>query len=191
MKAFENLKRETGKNEKCNLHNQLLIYYCTTCQKAICSDCAMFGSDHKEHKFEHLEKVYNQHVKSIKDESGFIKEQLMNYMKAMESIRRSIDSIQKAKEAKEEELVRVMETLRNNLEKQLKEKLVLLLSEKSAIGNEITYLETLTEAMEKEINAASKSQLVKRSKELTKIIGEAKKRPTISFDGFNCSPEFT
>jgi tripartite motif-containing protein 37 len=151
----------------------------------------MFGSEHKDHKFEHLEKVYNQHVKNIKDESGFIKERLTNYMKAMESIRKSIDNIQKAKETKEEELIRVMEILRNNLEKQLKEKLVLLLSEKSAIGNEITYLETLTETMESEINAASKSQLVKKSKELIKVVDEAKKRPTISFDAFNSSPEFT
>eukprot|EP00826_Nyctotherus_ovalis_P017643 TRINITY_DN15207_c0_g3_i2.p1 TRINITY_DN15207_c0_g3~~TRINITY_DN15207_c0_g3_i2.p1 ORF type:complete len:152 (+),score=54.75 TRINITY_DN15207_c0_g3_i2:397-852(+) len=150
----------------------------------------MFENEHKEHKFEHLEKVYEQHVKSIKGESGFIRERLSSYVKLMEGIRRSIDSIQKAKEAKEDELVRIVETLKSNLEKQLKEKLMLLLSEKSAIGNEITYLETLAETMENEINSASRSQLVKKSKELIKVIEDAKKRPTVAFDGSNASPNF-
>lgn len=151
----------------------------------------MFESEHKEHKFEHLEKVYEQHVRSIRGESGFIRERLSSYVRLMESVRRAIDSIQKAKAAKEDELVRVAEMLRNSLEKQLKEKLVLLLSEKSAIANEITYLETLSETTENEINSASRSQLVKKSKELIKVIEEAKQRPAVAFDESSASPNFT
>ena len=42
---------KTGKNKKdlCNEHNTALNYFCNTCKKPICSDCAMFGNDHKQH----------------------------------------------------------------------------------------------------------------------------------------------
>jgi tripartite motif-containing protein 37 len=51
------------------LHDTALNYYCNTCTKAICSDCAMFGEEHKAHQFERLQVVYQRHVDSIRVES--------------------------------------------------------------------------------------------------------------------------
>jgi tripartite motif-containing protein 37 len=58
-----------SKKELCTLHDTELNYYCNTCRKAICSDCAMFGEEHRSHQFERLAVVYGRHVEQIKSES--------------------------------------------------------------------------------------------------------------------------
>ena len=90
------MTKKVEKDEKCSQHEQPLIYYCTTCKKSICSDCAMFGNEHKDHKFEHLSNVYNQHLHRIKEEEKFIIKKLSEYSKLMDGLRKSIDEIQKS-----------------------------------------------------------------------------------------------
>ena len=42
----------------------------------ICSDCAMFGSDHKSHEFEKLSQVYERHVEKIRKEANGLRKRL-------------------------------------------------------------------------------------------------------------------
>ena len=45
--------------EYCSVHTKTqLDYFCNTCRKPICSDCAMMGDTHKHHSFEKLKKIY-------------------------------------------------------------------------------------------------------------------------------------
>jgi len=44
-------------------------YFCETCTVPLCSDCAMFGDTHKEHKFKRLGEVYETHCEIIKKEA--------------------------------------------------------------------------------------------------------------------------
>jgi len=70
LKALDNLHmKKEGDEELCQMHKNKLNYYCTTCQVAICSDCAMIGFQHKSHEFEHISKTYDLHVEKIKKES--------------------------------------------------------------------------------------------------------------------------
>ena len=81
------IKKEEDE-ELCPTHKNKLQYYCTTCQIAICSDCAMIGyvvrklnlrsclnqfKKHKAHEFEHISKTYDFHVEKIKKESVGLK----------------------------------------------------------------------------------------------------------------------
>lgn len=52
------------------------MYYCNTCKIATCSDCAMFGEEHKGHKFQKLNEVYEKHVKLIKGEAENLRSRL-------------------------------------------------------------------------------------------------------------------
>ena len=150
----------------------------------------MFGNEHKDHKFEHLSNVYNQHLNNIKEEEKFIIKKLSEYSKLMDGLRKSIDEIQKSKDDKEEELVRVMGIFKERLELQLNDKLMILLSQKSAIGEEIGHLETLEKNMDKEISSASKSGLIEKSKELIDSIVEIQSRPIVSFNNNEVSSYF-
>lgn len=173
------------------MHSQALIYYCATCEKSICSDCAMFGDDHKEHRFEHLEKVYEQHLQSIRSESEFVHARAAEYAKHMERIKRMIETIQRAKDDKVEELMRVKRLVQEKLEEELKEKLMVLFSEKSVVGDEIKYLKGLQKDVEKEISFSTRSQLVLKSQELVKKIVEARARPELPIEDIDVSPEFS
>ena len=66
-----------SRKEMCPSHKGTpLSYYCVTCSKPICSDCAMFGSDHRSHQFEHLKDVYDRHLKTIREESTGLRTRL-------------------------------------------------------------------------------------------------------------------
>jgi len=42
--------KQTKAKEVCTEHdNTPMNYYCNTCKRAICSDCAMFGDEHRSH----------------------------------------------------------------------------------------------------------------------------------------------
>ena len=50
--ALDKLQIKIGKPRKelCGMHDTTeLNYFCNTCAKAICSDCAMFTEEHKSH----------------------------------------------------------------------------------------------------------------------------------------------
>ena len=142
----------------------------------------MFGSDHREHKFDHLEKVYDRHLKEVRTEQDCIKSRLKEYVKSMDELREIIKSVQEAKEEKWDEIDRITKLMQSKLEGQLKEKLMILLAEKNVIGDEISYLESLEESVNKEISSASKSNLVEKSSDLIKTIEEVKNRPGGTFD---------
>eukprot|EP00826_Nyctotherus_ovalis_P047440 TRINITY_DN5456_c0_g2_i3.p1 TRINITY_DN5456_c0_g2~~TRINITY_DN5456_c0_g2_i3.p1 ORF type:complete len:260 (+),score=67.68 TRINITY_DN5456_c0_g2_i3:175-954(+) len=184
------MAKEAEKDEKCEEHKQPLMYYCADCKQSICSDCAMFESQHKGHKFEHLAKVCDQHLNSIRAEESFIAEKLKHYFSLMEAMRMSIDKVQKAKDDKEEELMRMISLFKEKLELQLNDKLMILLSEKNSVSEEIEQLEMLEKVVDKEIEMGSKAGFIEKSKELIAAISEAKARPLISFNDLEVSAHF-
>ena len=177
-------------DEKCAQHEQPLIYYCSTCQKSICSDCAMFGTDHRDHKFEHLEKVFERHLNDIRTEEDFIKQRLKDHIHSMGELKEAIECVQKAKDEKVEEINVIVHQMNGRLDACLKTKLMTLLAQKSIIADEIGYLESLEESINKEITKSNRSGLVGRSRELIKTIDEVKNRPPTSFNSSNVSIEF-
>ena len=62
----------------------------------------MFGTEHKDHKFEHLEKIYDQHLGNIKGEYDIIRKKLVEYIKAMDEVRIPITNLQREKDKKKE-----------------------------------------------------------------------------------------
>ena len=189
MKAFENLKKKIGNDEKCARHSQSLVYFCTTCKKAICSDCAMFEIEHKGHNFEHLEKTYKHIVEDIKEKSCFLKDRLASYRIIMKEVRKSIDTIKKAKDEKSDEILRIMKILNEKLEKQLSDKMRVLMSNKTVLGDEMKCLENIQKKIEKEISESNKSNLVEKSKDFINELDELKFRPEISLNA-DVSPDF-
>ncbi|VDQ02224.1 unnamed protein product [Trichobilharzia regenti] len=57
----------------CELHNERLSVFCSTCDFSICHQCALFDNKHEQHSFRPLDEVYNEHVKQIKGEMDQLK----------------------------------------------------------------------------------------------------------------------
>ena len=62
--------------EQCPKHETDMLYYCNTCKTSTCSDCAMFGTEHKDHNFSKLTEIYDKHVEMIKKEAGGLRKRL-------------------------------------------------------------------------------------------------------------------
>lgn len=90
--------------EVCDEHKTDLNYFCKTCQVSICSDCAMFGTQHKDHEFERLTDVYNTHMDQLKNEKSSLTQRLTEMNTQMNSIENTIEKVTKAKEEKVKEI---------------------------------------------------------------------------------------
>ena len=51
--------------EACPDHDLPCTYFCETCAVSVCSDCALFSSEHKGHDFKHLRDVYADHAQRV------------------------------------------------------------------------------------------------------------------------------
>lgn len=189
--AIDKIKLKQNEEEKCPTHNQPLIYFCNTCNNAICSDCAMFGNTHKDHQFQHLSKVYNTHVDRIKQQAAIIKNRLSILNRNLEIIEKTIDKVTKGKEDKVNEINIIVEQILNRLETQLKSKLLTLLAQKGSMNDEIEYLQHLQSQISNQISFSAKSVLVSKSSDIIKVLKEVEEKPTQTFEKDSISTEFT
>ena len=118
--AIDTLQAKTPKRgEQCPEHETPLNYYCSTCKRAICSDCAMFGDDHRQHQFERLPLVYQRHVDLVKQESGCLLKRLQELGEHVRDTQSAIERVTKAKEEKAKELELFVESAQGKLNQQL------------------------------------------------------------------------
>ena len=144
FQAIDTLQTKGGSgrdDDMCTEHETMLNYYCNTCKRPICSDCAMFGQEHKDHEFERLNEVYTRQVNFIKNEESGLRRRLKELSAHMKVVETNIEQVSKAKEEKGKEIDEVVETMHTKLNNQLKQKLITLLSQKNVMGDEIEYLE--------------------------------------------------
>lgn len=79
-------------------------YFCNTCSVPICSDCALFGAEHKGHDFEHLKEVYKRHVDQITAENGSLQKRLKFLKADVSVVQETIEKVNKLKEERVKEL---------------------------------------------------------------------------------------
>ncbi|VDO76051.1 unnamed protein product [Schistosoma mattheei] len=84
--ASVNNALSTSSIEVCELHNERLSVFCTTCGYAICHQCALFDNDHEQHSFRPLDDVYNEHVKQIKNEMDQFKRRHLELISLLQDV---------------------------------------------------------------------------------------------------------
>jgi len=125
-------------NELCKDHGARLDYFCQTCKKPICSECAMFGgNDHKDHKFMRLGEVYDKHCDVIKKEAIGLKKRLKELKNYTNDVETTIEKVTKAKEEKSKEIENFNENIQHKLNTKLKNKLLTLWSQRQSMQDEI------------------------------------------------------
>ena len=99
----------------CKEHKTPLSYYCNTCKKPICSDCAMFGDTHKSHQFERLKDVYSRHVELIRGEASGLRRRLRDLNSNVNEVHQTIEKVKKAKQDRVKELDSFVENIQAQL----------------------------------------------------------------------------
>ena len=141
----------------------------------------MFGTDHKDHKFEHLEAVYTRHLKRVRDEAACIKSRLASCNVCMEALEHTLEAIQNAKDDKAREIATLVEQIYTRLDEHMKGKLMTLLAHKAGLAEEIEYLVTVEGDLNRDFTKTSKSVFVARSPELLNTLSEIQSRPLPTF----------
>lgn len=163
--------------ENCNSHHMSLDYFCNTCKLSICSDCAIFGKDHKGHEFKGIDDVYRKHVEIIKDESNLLRRNLRDLALTLREVDSNLETILTNKEQRSVEILLYFEEINNKLENDYKNNLKVLNENRICLFNEILYLKKMKKEINKKIKNSSKSKLILKSNRIINLISEINSKP--------------
>ena len=82
--------------------------------------------------------------------------------------------------------------MNQKLESDLKSKLVVLISQKNSVSDEIEYLENMKNELEHQIKESPKNVLIGKSEDLIQMLKETNEKPTFKFNpsGLNFNFKF-
>ncbi|XP_063973807.1 uncharacterized protein LOC135160770 isoform X2 [Diachasmimorpha longicaudata] len=167
--------------DRCSVHSEKLSVYCWTCGRCICHQCALWGGTHSGHTFKPLEEVYEQHVTQISGEVRQLKRRLMELISLVQEVERNVECVRAAKDERVREIRNAVELMIARLDSQLKAKLLTLMGQKNSLTLESEQLEALLQEIEHQLHTCTRSQLILKSAELSRMIHQVRKKPMTSF----------
>ncbi|XP_012552089.1 uncharacterized protein LOC101744303 isoform X2 [Bombyx mori] len=167
--------------DRCPNHQEKLTVYCWTCRRCICHQCALWGGTHSGHTFKPLEEVYEQHVTQIRDEVTQLRRRLMELISLVQDVERNVESVRAAKDERVREIRNAVELMISRLDSALKAKLLTLMGQKNSLTQETEQLEHLLQEIEHQLHTSTRSELIARSGDLSKMIHQVRKKPMASF----------
>ncbi|XP_045474703.1 uncharacterized protein LOC123680709 isoform X2 [Harmonia axyridis] len=179
--SLNSSRGDENDRDKCPTHLEKLSVYCWTCRCCICHQCALWGGTHSGHTFKPLDEVYEQHVTQIKDEVAQLRRRLMELISIVQEVERNVESVRSAKDERVREIRNAVELMIARLDSQLKTKLLTLMGQKDSLTQETEQLEHLLHEVEHQLHASTKSELITKSGELSRMIHSIRKKPMTSF----------
>ncbi|XP_050304969.1 E3 ubiquitin-protein ligase TRIM37-like isoform X2 [Anthonomus grandis grandis] len=173
-------RSDENERDKCPAHFEKLSVYCWTCRCCICHQCALWGGTHSGHTFKPLDEVYEQHVTQIKDEVAQLRRRLMELISIVQE-ERNVESVRSAKDERVREIRNAVELMIARLDSQLKTKLLTLMGQKDTLTQETEQLEHLLHEIEHQLQTCTRSELITKSSELSRMIHNVRKKPMTSF----------
>ncbi|GJQ85016.1 hypothetical protein Trydic_g3677 [Trypoxylus dichotomus] len=174
-------RTDESDRDKCMTHFEKLSVYCWTCRCCICHQCALWGGTHSGHTFKPLEEVYEQHITQIKDEVAQLRRRLMELISIVQEVERNVESVRSAKDERVREIRNAVELMIARLDSQLKTKLLTLMGQKDSLTQETEQLEHLLHEIEHQLHTCTRSELISKSGELSRMIHAIRKKPMTSF----------
>ncbi len=188
--ALEKLQIQNADGDKCETHNTPMHYFCITCQEAICSDCAMFGSSHKNHEFSHLMNVYQKHVDNVKLEAQGLMNKHTELSQLLASVEENIENVRKGRNESLQELNLCLDNMKSRIANIFDSKMLQLKKQKSDIADEIDFIETMQIKINRQLSNYSKSTLIYKTPELISMLQEIQNKPTYTSSFIPISPDF-
>ncbi|XP_026501673.2 sialidase-like isoform X2 [Vanessa tameamea] len=167
--------------DRCPTHQERLTVYCWTCRRCICHQCALWGGTHSGHTFKPLEEVYEQHVTQIRDEVAQLRRRLMELISLVQDVERNVESVRAAKDERVREIRNAVELMISRLDSALKAKLLTLMGQKNGLTQETEQLEHLLQEIEHQLHSSTRSELIAKSMDLSKMIHQVRRKPMASF----------
>lgn len=181
MQQSNSASQRESFRDRCPTHQEKLTVYCWTCRRCICHQCALWGGTHSGHTFKPLEEVYEQHVTQIRDEVFQLRRRLTELISLGQDVERNVESVRAAKDERVREIRNAVELMISRLDSALKAKLLTLMGQKNSLTQETEQLEHLLQEIEHQLHSSTRSELIAKSGELSKMIHQVRKKPMASF----------
>ncbi|XP_049866726.1 E3 ubiquitin-protein ligase TRIM37-like isoform X2 [Pectinophora gossypiella] len=181
MQQSNSVTQRESYRDRCPTHQEKLTVYCWTCRRCICHQCALWGGTHSGHTFKPLEEVYEQHVTQIRDEVAQLRRRLLELISLVQDVERNVESVRAAKDERVREIRNAVELMISRLDSALKAKLLTLMGQKNSLTQETEQLEHLLQEIEHQLHSSTRSELIAKSGELSKMIHQVRKKPMASF----------
>jgi tripartite motif-containing protein 37 len=94
---------------------------------------------------------------------------------------RNVESVRAAKDERVREIRNAVELMIARLDSQLKAKLLTLMGQKNSLTQETEYLEALLQDIEHQLHTCTRSELIMKSGDLSRMIHQVRKKPMASF----------
>lgn len=92
-----------------------------------------------------------------------------------------MESVRAAKDERVREIRNAVELMIARLDSQLKAKLLTLMGQKNSLTQETEYLEALLQDIEHQFHTCTRSELIMKSGDLSRMIHQVRKKPMASF----------
>ncbi|KAK3930976.1 E3 ubiquitin-protein ligase TRIM37 [Frankliniella fusca] len=179
--GFTSTRVVDNERDKCETHQEKLSVFCWTCRCCICHQCALWGGTHSGHMFKPLEEVYEQHMMQIKVEVARLRRRLMELISLVQEVERNVESVRAAKDERVREIRNAVELMIARLDSQLKAKLLTLMGQKTSLTQETEQLEALLLEVEHQLHSCTRSELISKSRDMSRMIHQVRKKPMASF----------
>lgn len=123
LRKDSKILKEEDQSQFCSIHNLQLMYFCETCKKPICSDCAMLSKNHKNHEFQSINNIYQQHLSKIQEESLLLQAKIRYLNQLVINLDEQIEQVNSNKEERQQELIVFIEQVQQKLDLTHKSKL--------------------------------------------------------------------
>ncbi|KAJ3224064.1 Tripartite motif containing 37 [Chytriomyces hyalinus] len=172
------LSSNPGQDVLCKTHSAPLFYFCHSCDDAICSDCAVLGQNHKDHKVEHLQSVYNSH----KDSVWTAIKSLFRNIKSLSEVNETVDThfhtLRAAKAKVEFRHDKIMRLAQQHLDTQFEMQAAKLVSFQRGVSHELQRLHDTVSNLQTHLKVSSKLDVIHKSTSVLDIVH--KEHPAIA-----------
>uniref|UniRef100_A0A1X7U3U1 RING-type domain-containing protein n=2 Tax=Amphimedon queenslandica TaxID=400682 RepID=A0A1X7U3U1_AMPQE len=156
-------------------HDEPLKYYCNTCSKSICRDCAIL--DHKEHKYSLISDIYNAHHCQLESTLNGVSDKISDVQKAIDSLSQRKKYISEQSKVVGKEIQLKVEAIIQNLKKSearitndldsiTNTKLQVLSDQKTAAEITLKHLISCKENVELSLREKSRIKVIETEKQM-------------------------
>jgi tripartite motif-containing protein 37 len=162
--------------DKCSEHSLKMTYYCTTCTKAVCSDCVMFTKLHEGHKFERIKDMFEKTIEAINREMQKLKRKITEYESYQSSLYRHSDTLKKGKEDRVKDLLLLYRSLNTKLDNELTMRMQRLEEERRRVEEELEYYENIYGDLTSQLKVSTPAKTIARKSEYLQALSDINKK---------------
>ena len=165
-----NLSKRTEKIDMCAKHSIQFLYFCSTCQVPLCSDCFLFENEHKTHLIKKMNEIYLHHLDNVNKEKTLLEDKCALLNKNLNDLNEKLNEIGTFRYKKSKALNETFKQMNEKLENRIEAITFKMTKFREEVNEKLLYLETNTKKLNKEISDSTQSELIHKSEDIIKQI---------------------